>query len=353
MLSRLFRSSRPAPSVDGVPRAALSRGAPSAPIPGTRRPTPAAGAVRVGGAASGALPHAGELADEWRAQVARAGLALRDRFPAMDAQREHAEQLLVRLGVDLDMVVQQPPAAAQQALAVAGDPGCELPALVAAVERDPALVRGLMRHASSALHGAGRPPASIDDAVRRLGGQGVQIAVLAGLAEALLARGGGRYAALAQDVWAHMVRTGPVARALAPAFGVPAGEAMLLGLVHDVGKLVLFDLVSALRQEGGREVVVPPALGAEALRALHEPLGGLALLRWGVAPRLAWAVAHHHRLGEGRGADPHTELLFVAERLELARTYGQPVELAAWHQAGALTVELSRLDGAIGRLRAA
>jgi hypothetical protein len=204
----------------------------------------------------------------------------------------HAEQLLVRIAVDLDMVVRQPPPAAQEALAVAGDPHCDLPALLRVVERDPAVTRGLMRHASSVMFAAAGPPASLDDAVRRLGSRGVQVAVLAGMAEALL-HGSGPYLQDAEAVWVHMVRAGPLARALGPAFGVPPDEAFLLGLLHDVGKLVLFDLLAAVRHELRREVELPAQLAADARAAAR------AVRRAGPAP-LGGGPAG----GVGRGAPP-------------------------------------------------
>ena len=301
----------------------------------------------------GALPHPSIMVDAWRQQVARTALALREQHPApADAggrtARAHAERLLVAIAVDLDIVVRQPPPAAQEALAVAGDPGCELPALLRVVERDPAVTRGLMRHASSAMFAAAGPPASLDDAVRRLGSRGVQVAVLAGMAEALL-HGSGQYLQEAEGVWAHMVRVGPLARALAPAFDVPGDEAFLLGLLHDVGKLVLIDLLSAVRHELRRDVELPPRLAADALRELHEPLGGLALLRWGVDPRAAWAVAHHHRRDAGIEAGRRSQLLYVAERLDAARTRRQPVDVERWAAEGRLTVPTARVAAVVAR----
>ncbi len=230
-----------------------------------------------------ALPHPSAMADLWRQQLARTTIALRERYPAGNdpharAARGHAERLLVKVAVDLDMVVRQPPPAAQEALAVAGDPQCELPALVRVLERDPAVTRGLMRHASSVMFAASGPPASLDDAVRRLGAKGVQVAVLSGMTEALLNGGSGPYGPDAEAVWAHMVRVGPLARALARGFDVPTHEAFLVGLLHDVGKLVLFDILANLRQELRRDVELPEALAADALLVVNEPLGGLALL---------------------------------------------------------------------------
>jgi HD-like signal output (HDOD) protein len=199
------------------------------------------------------------------------------------------------------------------------------------------------------MFAAAGPPASLDDAVRRLGSRGVQVAVLAGMAEALL-HGSGPYLQDAEAVWVHMVRAGPLARALGPAFGVPPDEAFLLGLLHDVGKLVLFDLLAAVRHELRREVELPAQLAADAARGLHEPLGGLALLRWGVDPRAAWAVAHHHRLDRGAEPGRRSELLYVVERLDAARVRRRPVDVAPWVEEGRLTVDAARVQAAVDRV---
>jgi HD-like signal output (HDOD) protein len=331
MLSRLFAPDR-------------SRGAPP--------PTVQAAGEPAARSPEAALPPAAEMLDGWRQEVARIALELRERYPLPEPQRSAVERLFVRLAVDPAMVIRQPSEAAREAYTVASDPGCEMPALLGVVERDPTLARALLRHAGSAAVGALVPPASVDDAVRRLGAKGVQIAVLAGMAESLLARPAALYSPMAPHVWAHMVRTGPRARALARAFDVAPQEAFTLGLLHDVGKLVLFDLVAALQEELRQEVALPEPMACEALRQLHEPLGGMALLRWGVDPRGAWAVATHHRAApEGTPLDRRSEVVYLAERLDLAVAAGRPVALDAWVAEGRLTVERARMEAAVERAR--
>lgn len=297
------------------------------------------------------LPSADVLSEQWRADVARTTIALRERYPLQDSPRDHAERLLVKLAVDLEMAVWQPSPAAQEALTLVADPDGDPAALVRVLERDGSLGGNVMRHAGCALYAAGSPPASVDDAVRRLGAQGVQVAVLAGMAEALQQRTSGPYEPMAQQVWGHLVRTGPCARAMARAFGVAAQEAFLLGLVHDVGKLVLFDLLSALHQELRRDLLLPDGLGEEALDQLHEPLGGLALLRWGVDARVAWAVANHHRRAPVEGREPRSELLYVAERLQGATRTGRVNDVEAWCRDGGLVTPPGRVEFAVEQAR--
>jgi hypothetical protein len=256
------------------------------------------------------LPHPSAMADAWRQRLARATIALRERHPveggpAERAARVHAERLLVKIAVDLDMVVRQPPPAAQEALAVAGDPQCELPALLRVIERDPAVTRGLMRHASSVMFAHAGPPASLDDAVRRLGARGVQVAVLAGMAEGLL-HDSGPYLQDAELVWAHMVRVGPLARGLARGFDVPSHEAFLLGLLHDVGKLVLFDLLSACAATCGARSRCPSASPPTRCATCTSRSAGWPCCAgaWTRAPRGPWptTTAATRRSSRGGGA---------------------------------------------------
>jgi hypothetical protein len=260
------------------------------------------------------LAHPSEMVDAFRQQVARTALALREQHPEPAdaggrAARAHAERMLAKIAVDLDMVVRQPPPAAREALAVAGDPECELPALLRVIERDPAVTRGLMRHASSVMFAHAGPPASLDDAVRRLGARGVQVAVLAGMAEGLL-HDSGPYLQDAELVWAHMVRVGPLARGLARGFDVPSHEAFLLGLLHDVGKLVLFDLLSRCAATCGARSRCPSASPPTRCATCTSRSAGWPCCAgaWTRAPRGPWptTTAATRRSSRGGGASCST-----------------------------------------------
>jgi HD-like signal output (HDOD) protein len=348
MLSRLLGSRRgaradepPAPGAQPAPETTrtgehAAAGAVAAPLSPLVGPTLA-------------MPDAATLAERCRAEIARVTIALRERYPLQGLTGDHAERLLVKLAVDLEMAAWQPSAAAQEALRIIADPDGDPAALVRAIERDAALGRGLVRHAGCALYAGGTPPSTVEDAVRRLGAKGVQVAVLAGMAESVLQRTSEPYQPMAQQQWSQVAQTGPHARAMARAFGVVTQEAFLLGLVHDVGKLVLFDLLSALHAELRRDLLLPEGLVDEALELLHEPIGGLALLRWGVEVRAAWAVAHHHRRAPEPGRDPGSELLYVVERLQGALRTGRAPDVESWCREGALETPGDRVEAAVAQ----
>jgi hypothetical protein len=63
---------------------------------------------------------------------------------------------------------------------------------------------------------------------------------------------------------------------------------------------------------------MPEPFLLDLLARLHEPVGGRAALRWGLGVSAAQALATHHRHPTPAAVDPLTELLYVAERVDLS-----------------------------------
>lgn len=265
---------------------------------------------------------------------------LLDQLP--DAMRRtDAPAVLGALEQSMDTAIGQPPLAAQRALSVSRDPDSSVADLVALFETDPGLAQGLLRYANSSHYaGLGGSCTSLSAAVQRVGSAGVENVVLSATLRGVLCRPGGHYDAMVEMVWSHMVRCGPIAREIAPVFGVDPERGFALALLHDAGKLILFDRISSFRKSQRREVDIPDRLLHWALKRLHEPLGGLAALRWRLPENAARAISRHHREPAPEHPDVLSEVIFVAEKYDLATQRGLPVELDAWWEAGALTGHL-------------
>ncbi len=258
---------------------------------------------------------------------------------------EDGSALLEALQTGDQSAVRQIPFAAQQALAVARSPSSCMADLVRLFERDPTLTQALLKTANSSWYTQGHEPVvSILSAVQRIGYQGVENVLLASVVEGMLCRPGGAYTALVGKVWSHMLRTAPLARRMAQAFGVDPESAYTLALLHDVGKLAVFDNISALRKELHREVRMPEAFLFKLLNHLHEPVGGQAALRWGLGTTTARALARHHRHPVPNRPDPLTELLYVAEHVDIASVvhFEKPDLQDIWTRGG-ITADLERV----------
>jgi HD-like signal output (HDOD) protein len=153
----------------------------------------------------------------------------------------------------------------------------------------------------------------------------------------LIFTGAGGLRRMIDQVWAHMVRTAPIARGLAPAFDVEPEHAFALALLHDVGKLAIFDRMASVRTAHRSDVLLDPVTVSRTLRLLHEPLGGLCALGWQFGGEAAVAIASHHRQPPPEFPDPLTEVLWLAERVDLAAIQGRPLDLDALWREGALS----------------
>lgn len=255
-----------------------------------------------------------------------------------------APALLDLLSASPTAMVRQLPAAAQASLALCDDPGLTRRQLGEKLELDPALVQALLKTANCAAFGGGRDPVlSIEPALDRIGIAGAKSIIFANAIDGVLSRPGGEFNAMAGEVWNHMVRTAPLARALARAFDANGDEAFAIALLHDIGKLVIFDRISALRATNRRDVKLAPAFVRSLLNDLHEPLGASAAQTWGTGERAARAIGFHHcRTSDGE-SNVLAEITYVAELADHAARKGTAVDMHRVWFDGKITADLQRL----------
>jgi HD-like signal output (HDOD) protein len=235
-----------------------------------------------------------------------------------------------------DAVIRQPPVAGQRALAVVRNPLSGSAQLVGIFERDPALTESLLQTANSSYYHRGSEPCiAIAEAVQRVGARGVESIITMKMIEGVQGRLGSTHSLLQSQVWAHMTRTAPIARSLARPFQAVPESAFTVGLLHDMGKLMMFDYLSQLRAIYVREIKLPERFLLDMLNRLHEPLGGIAALRWNLGVGVAHAIAWHHREPPPTTRDLLGELVCLSERVEHCLLRGAPVDIARiWREAG-------------------
>jgi len=343
MFAAIRRWFRPSAATGSIPRAAPA--APTVAQPGrdAAAPVPATAEPAV------TAPYpAGDLTRHFRAQLVERVEALAAALPRKERSGDSGA-LLEELLRHEELGIRQMPAAAQEALALCNDPLASLQQLVPLFTKDPTLAQALLRQANSAFYGTGTPIVGLGDAMQRIGTGGVRAVLISAMVQGLLCRPGGAFASLAAQTWEQMTRTAPIARAFAPAFEAQPEEAFVLGLLHDVGKLVVFDVATALRTERRRELLLDPTLTRALLRQAHEPLGGIAIRRWGLGDAAALAVATHHRSPPPDYRDLLSEMLYAAEHVDRAIANGNEVDLPSIWSSGRLTGSV----GKVGTLLAA
>ncbi len=171
------------------------------------------------------------------------------------------------------------------------------------VSKDPSLAARMMTLVNSAYMGVGKPVNSLDEAVIYLGldtvkNIAVSASVLAAFKPAL-----GKMPFDMNRFWHHSFLCAVCAReiALAVGHGSPE-EAFLGGLLHDIGKLVIWMNVGSLVPESEREAFTKERLDGEdrtlilekELDLTHEEIGASLVRKWNLGSLLADSVYYHH-----------------------------------------------------------
>ena len=193
--------------------------------------------------------------------------------------------------------------------------------LIAIVTQDPVFAIRVLRLANVAAFAAFGEVKSVELAVVRLGTRAVRHAVLAVC-----------FSAWAQTVRTHgprgaveirhAVGTACLAKKLAQQVRAGADDAFVQGLLHDVGKLVLFKLRAEFLRLGGRA----PATDEfeSTLETTHAEVGATALQLWGIPDSVREPVRWHHApLNAGEHAHA-AALVYLANRLSHRYGFGRP-----------------------------
>ena len=151
----------------------------------------------------------------------------------------------------------------------------------------------------------------------------------------------------APGTYHHSLVVANLAESAAEAIGANATLCRVCSYFHDVGKLVVFDRLGALRTWRRREPRLPRAFMEEVLFAVHEALGGIAALEWGLGEVAAGAIASHHRHEVFAFSDLASQLVYAAERIDMARTSETPIMADRWVAAGGVVVDETAIMAAL------
>lgn len=210
------------------------------------------------------------------------------------------------------------PAAVTRVLALVNDPDSSIPDVMAAVETDPGLTAETLRIANSAYFAGPRTIASLRDAGVLLGLNRIMQLVLAAAVFPLGTRPVPGYdldeGALVDGMLAVAVGTEILSRELKK---VPPSHAFTAGLLHDIGKLAMGNVVARCKAEIRDCAMVEGIRYEEAERMLlgiDRAEAGAAMLRaWNLPDNVVTAVRWHLQPEEV------TEEPFVVDLVHITR----------------------------------
>ncbi|HUU44377.1 MAG TPA: HDOD domain-containing protein, partial [Acidobacteriota bacterium] len=199
------------------------------------------------------------------------------------------------------------------------DPDSSARDVAAVVAEDPAMTARVLRMVNSAFYGLPETVTSVRQAIFILGISAVQsLLQCAGVVE--MFSGADAHRDFQEKFWRHSMAAASAARVLCTgtrgdsrsAAGIITcpEEAFTAGLLHDIGKMVLFCyLPGEQAQVAGHPMfgkTPDSTVEREVLGIDHARIGAELARRWQLPPALVGAVAHHHDLDV---EDPGTVLL--------------------------------------------
>ena len=128
-----------------------------------------------------------------------------------------------------------------------------------------------------------------------------------------------------KNLWVHSIQVAVAARSIArivTSHEIDPEQAYLCGLLHDIGRFVLFDAAADemnLVEEGGWESPLQLiAVEQEIYGFDHSELGHSVCRKWGVAPVITKVVAKHHEYGSPKNALNDSKLFELIRVVQIA-----------------------------------
>ena len=211
------------------------------------------------------------------------------------------------------------PTLIDDAMALAVDPDVSVHRIVRLVTKEQVLATRILRLANSASFAPVKPITTVNDATVRVGTNAVRNALLAACVASRL-EAAAVYGASGRNLLDHSIGTAYIAQLIAPHFDVEPDEALVCGLLHDIGKLVILKLrmdSSGFEGDGPSEFEV-----AAVIRERHPFIGAQIMRQWRLPEALREPVRYHHRPGASVLYAHQTMVTYVANRLSHRYGFG-------------------------------
>ncbi|MBI5434613.1 MAG: HDOD domain-containing protein [Planctomycetes bacterium] len=212
------------------------------------------------------------------------------------------------------------------------DPGSDATELADAIALDPSIAARMLKNANSACFGQYAKISSIHQAVVLLGHSAIYNLVLqVELFSEFTNRAGGWIEL--EKVWRHSILTAQICREIALGYTpasttehVAPDDAYACGLLHDLGKIVLFakyrDVYAELLMQCGRSENVCNEAERRMFGFTHSEVGAMIAHDWGFPDDLAFAIEAHHAPRVSMRDRPAVIIVSLADEVSLMTEAG-------------------------------
>lgn len=196
------------------------------------------------------------------------------------------------------------PDVSQRIMVLLRDPEASMKDVANVVRQDQVVALSLMKMANSAMYGGLTEIKDLNSACARLGMKTIANVVQTVASNNLFVTGDKRLKGFMQRIWRHSIATAHCANAIAVQMSEPRSETLFLaGLVHDIGKVLLLDIITGQYSGAIAQLRVTPELFREVIDSFHPLLGLHVAQQWNLPPEFGAILYYHHT----PSASPHEE----------------------------------------------
>ncbi len=203
--------------------------------------------------------------------------------------------------------------------------GASLRAIGDLLRQDPAISSKLIRVSNSAFYRGFMDNVTVEQAINRLGLTATKQTVDTIAGRTLFDEANAHYAEVVERLWEHSLSCAHACHVISDLRGLRLSEdPFTMGLLHDIGKLMLLRVVGELEKSGARDVVGDAQALMAAVETHHGKAGGVLLKKWLFPAAYVQAAELHDDVGNV--LNPGRELLVVhlANVIVKSMGYGCP-----------------------------
>ncbi len=212
--------------------------------------------------------------------------------PTMTAEAKALENLLVSHFDGHDLAIPPLHHVAERVLTRLRDRDCNLDAVAQNISEDPVIAATVLRTCNSPLYRGVNPITTLPPAVKRLGIRTIRTLMMHhSLRSAMFdAKGGGQeFAGL---VWRRALASACIMRGLSKLTGLDQEDAFLIGLLHDIGSVIVLRTVK--NEEARGHAAIDRATFDYLCHECHQEFGELIAAEWKLPPDLKSLTSRHH-----------------------------------------------------------
>ena len=207
------------------------------------------------------------------------------------------------------------------------------------IETDPVIALKIVKAANSARYGGVSQVATVTEAVARLGMQNTRILVVTFALRELFRTPSRQLEARMLALWEHSRHVGALAQVLADRVGAfNSHEALLAGLVHDIGCLAVVGYARDFPDVAQNAVALE-----SSIRTLRSQLSGMILSTWQMPVELVTAAKEAENwYRDHSGPADYADLIVVAQLHEGIGGDIDPAKVPAFSRLGLSPSEIDR-----------